>query len=79
MAFNDLTTGTKSAAVLVMVVAFVLAILQALQTSGTLGTDTVAANAVDDGSAAIATVITWVGIVILMIVAVWLFKKMKDF
>lgn len=79
MAFGELTTGTKSAAVLVMIVAFVLAILQALGDSGTLGTDTVAANAVTDGSEAIATVITWVGIVILMIVAVYLFKKMKDF
>lgn len=79
MAFGELTTGAKSAGVLVMIVAFVLAILQALGTSGTLGTDTVAANAVEDGSTAIASIITWVAIVILMIVAVYIFKKLKDF
>lgn len=79
MAFGELTTGTKSAATLVLVVAFVLAILQALSDSSVLGTGTTAANAVDDGATAIATVITWVSIVILMIVAVYLFKKMKDF
>lgn len=77
MSLNGLTTGAKSAGVMVIVVAVVLAILETFQTGGTLTVDGAAYNAVGSGVTAVDDFITWLGIIILVIVGAYLLKKVS--
>jgi hypothetical protein len=75
---DGLTTGAKSAGIMVLVVAVVLAILETFQTGGTLTVDGSAYNAVGSGITAIDDFITWLAIVILVIVGSFLLKKVSS-
>lgn len=75
---DGLTTGAKSAGVMVLVVAVVLAVLETFQTSGTLTADGAAYNAVGSGITAVDDFITWLAIVILVIVGSFLLKKVSS-
>lgn len=75
---DGLTTGAKSAGIMVLVVAVVLAILETFQTGGTLTADGAAYNAVGSGITAIDDFITWLAIVILVIVGAFLLKKVSS-
>jgi len=77
MSLNGLTAGAKSAGVMVIVVAVVLAILETFQTGGTLTTDGAAYNAVGTGITAVDDFITWLSIIILVVVGAYLLKKVS--
>lgn len=79
MAIKELSSSTKQIGVLVLIVGFVLAILQGLVTGGSLGSGTAAENAVNDGIDEVATIVSWIGIVVLIIVGAYLFKRMEKF